>query len=69
MAREKIISPRQKYAERIKKEIFHEGMTSAYIARISGVNAATIRTWKADPGKMPAYQYLRVLDALKNRGV
>ena len=66
MAREKIISPRQKYAERIRKEIFHEGTTTAYIARISGVNAGTVGSWRRDPGKMPAYQYLRVLDALKN---
>jgi len=63
MAREKIMSPRQKYAEKIGKTVFQRGTTAQYIAEISGINAATVRSWRIDPGKMPAYQYLRILDA------
>lgn len=67
MARKAVISPRQRYGERIRKEAFPEGMTAAYIARISGIPAPTVTTWRRDPGKMPAYQYLRILDALASR--
>lgn len=66
MARQTMKSPRQRYGERIKAEIFRKGVTTAYIAEISGVNANTLRSWKSNPGAMPAYQYLRLLDALKN---
>lgn len=60
-----IKSPRERYGERVRADCFRPGVTSAYIAKKSGINAATIRTWKADPGKMPAYRYLQILEALE----
>ena len=61
-------SPRQRYAEQIGNKVFPEGRTLVYVAEISGINYETVRSWKRDPGKMPAYQYLRILDALEKRG-
>ena len=69
MARERITSPRQKYGEKIRAQVFPKGVTAAYIAQISGINPATVRSWRQSPGKMPAYQYLRILDALNREGV
>lgn len=66
--RQQMKSPRQRYAEQIRGSIFPEGRSLSWVAEISGINYETVRSWKRDPGKMPAYQYLRILDALKKRG-
>ena len=63
----RVKSPRQKYSEKIRCEIFREGITLSYIANISGISYETVRAWKRDPGRMPAFQYLRLIDALEGR--
>lgn len=60
-------SPRQRYSEKIRNEVFREGITLTYIANISGISYETVRAWKRDPGRIPAFQYLRLLDALEGR--
>ncbi|MBQ7002553.1 MAG: hypothetical protein IJP92_08525 [Lachnospiraceae bacterium] len=57
-------SPRQVYGDKIRDEIFgneYKGTRSpAWIAEKIGVSKATAYSWKKDPGKIPAYQYLRI---------
>lgn len=48
------------YASQIKQEIFGSGRSAAWIAEKTGIPESTVRSWRADPGRMPAYQYLRI---------
>ena len=51
---------RSYYASQIRQEIFGSGRSAAWIAEKTGIPESTVRSWRADPGKMPAYQYLRI---------
>ena len=48
------------YASQIRQEIFGQGRSAVWIAEKTGLPESTVRSWRADPGKMPAYQYLRI---------
>lgn len=63
-------SDRARYGDEIRREVFPPGVTSAYIAEISGINASTIRSWRSDPCKMPAWRYKKIMEALtRERGM
>lgn len=51
---------RSYYSSQIRQEIFGQGRSAAWIAEKTGIPESTVRSWRADPGRMPAYQYLRI---------
>lgn len=57
-------SPRERYGDMVRDEVFgteHSGIRSAvYLSRMTGINVETLRSWKRDPGRMPAYRYLQI---------
>ena len=61
-------SPRERYSSLIRREIFGDGRikrTPSQLSKLSGVSVNTIKAWARDPGRMPAYQYLRFKEILK----
>ena len=57
------------YASQIKQEIFGSGRSAAWIAEKTGIPESTVRSWRADPGKMPAYQYLSIKKLIGGKDV
>lgn len=62
-------SNRDRYSREIKLEIFGDGRinrrTPTQLAELTGISVNTIKAWARDPGRMPAYQYLRIKAALR----
>lgn len=64
-------TPRERYAARVHEAAFGSGvrrLTPKIISEITGIPYATVRGWNADAGKMPAWQYIRIMDAIKANG-
>lgn len=57
-------TPRDYYGDKIRDEIFGSDArgkrSPAWIANRLGISEGTVRNWRRDPGKMPAWQYLRI---------
>lgn len=62
-------SKREIYSRTIRREIFGDGRiirrTPSQLADLTGISVNTIKGWKKDPGRMPAYQYLRLKEVLR----
>ena len=63
-------SPRDYYGQLIKTAMFgdpYKGERSpAWIAEKLGVSVRTVYEWRKDPGRIPAYQYLRLMQICKD---
>lgn len=61
-------SPRERYGDAIRDEVFGTDATgkrsATYIAELTGLNVETVRAWRRDAGRMPAYRYLQIKKAL-----
>ena len=64
------LTPRQIYAAKIRLTIFgddyHGTRSPTWIADKLGVSVNTVRAWRKDPGRMPAWQYLRILTMIES---
>ena len=62
-------TPRERYSSLIRREIFGDGRanirTPSQLSELTGISVNTIKAWARDPGRMPAYQYLRFKEILK----
>lgn len=56
---------RDYYSSQIRQEIFGSGRSAAWIAEKTGIPESTVRSWRADPGKMPAFRYLQIKSIIK----
>ena len=56
---------RSYYASQIRQEIFGQGRSAAWIAEKTGIPESTVRSWRADPGRMPAFRYLQIKQLIK----
>lgn len=63
------ITPRQRYGEKIRLQIFgdeyHGTRSPTWLSEKTGVSVNTIKKWKQDPGRMPAYRYLQIMNIVK----
>ena len=69
MAARKMLSPRERYGAKVRLDIFGDeygSRTPNWISAKTGVSAATLRSWRSDPGKMPAYRYLQLMDLIES---
>ena len=64
-------APSDFYADRIKLEVFgneYKGMRSpTWLAEKLGISRNTVSNWRRNPTAMPAWQYLRIMEILKER--
>ena len=64
------LTPRQIYAAKIRLAIFgddyHGTRSPTWIADKLGVSVNTVRAWRKDPGRIPAWQYLRIMQIIKD---
>lgn len=58
-------SKRNYYSSQIRQEIFGQGRSAAWIAEKTGIPESTVRSWRADPGRMPAFRYLQIKQLIK----
>ena len=68
---QKRTSPKERYVSQVHEEAFGSGirkLTPKIISEITGIPYATVRSWNVDAGKMPAWQYIRIMDAIKAHG-
>lgn len=67
------LSPRQRYGEIAKREIFGTPASgersTAWLSEKTGISTNTIRSWRKDPGRIPAYRYLQLMAAIKAHNV
>lgn len=63
-------TPRSFYGDKVRLDIFgdeyHGTRSPTWIAEKLGVSVNTVRAWRKDPGRMPAWQYLRILSMISN---
>lgn len=72
MAARRIQSPREKYGDVVKKDVFGTEFakrTPAWLSRETGISAATLRGWRLNPGKMPAYRYLQLMELIRSGNI
>ena len=63
------ITPRKKYGDRLRREIFGDGITNrsaATLAELTGAKPSTVRAWRQYPERIPAWWAEQVRELLNN---
>lgn len=57
-------TPKDYYGDKIRVELFgddyHGVRSPTWLAEKTGLSVNTLRSWKKEPGRIPAWQYLRI---------